>query len=206
MGQPKREKREVSTARPGRRNTPWMSPTRELAAAEGLALQIYPWSRLELEVETTDAIFSLPPDEARLSRAIWWAVHQLHGADGGESFNAIYPNAARPVTKDEWLAIGGVAPVTLDETAIGAIVAFAFAARALLISEPVDERIVVHQIMVEAAIGIRPLWKTMIDEARNGEDGVKLVDLGGGWLRFEDEESTDALKRVLKRNGQRAQA
>jgi hypothetical protein len=115
-----KSKPEVSTARPRRRGAPWQSPTRELfARAESLALQIYPWDRLKLEIEATEGVLGLPADtEAPLPRAIWWAVFQLFGVDDGEAFNAIFPCISRAVQKDEWRAISGVAPITTDEQAI----------------------------------------------------------------------------------------
>ena len=126
-------KPEVSTARPRRRNAPWQSPTRELfAAAESLAIQIYPWDRLTLEVAATEGLLGLPSTtEARLPRSIWWAVLQLHGDDDGEAFNAIFPCISRAVQKDEWSAMFGIAPITTDETTIAKIVSFVMAARAL---------------------------------------------------------------------------
>jgi hypothetical protein len=198
MGKSKREKREVSTARPRRRGAPWRSPTRELlAAAESLALQIYPWSRLKLEVETTDAIFSPPPDETRLPRAIWWASYQLFGADDGENFNAIFPYLSHAVHRDEWNALSGVAPITTDEVLIGRIVAFVEAARALLIVEPPDERTQVRRHLLEAAIGMRKLWADEIAAIRNDPEDAVLIDLGDGWVRIEDPITTAALKHVL---------
>jgi hypothetical protein len=198
----KREKHEVSTARPRRRNAPWMSPTRELfATAESLALQIYPWPRLELEVAATEGVLGLPGDiEARLPRAIWWAVFQLFGADDGEAFNAIFPCISRAVQKDEWRAISGVAPITTDELTVGKIVAFVAAARALLIEEPLAERTQLLKLLIEAGTEMRELWIKEIDAARAGEEGQRLIGLGDGWVRFEDIKSTAALKRVLDRN------
>jgi hypothetical protein len=202
MGKSKREKREVSTARPRRRGAPWMSPTRELlAAAESLALQIYPWWRLELEVETTDAIFSVPSTvEARLPRAIWWSVHQLYGYDDGRAFNIIFPYASRPVEALEWRAIAGVAPITLDEVLIGRIVAFIEAARDLLIDEPPDERDQLRRDLLEAAIGMRKLWADEIAAVPDDPQDTVLVDLGENWVRIEDAATTSALKRVLAGN------
>ena len=91
---------------------------------------IYPWDRLTLEVDATESILGLPANtEAKLPRAIWWAVMQLHGDDDGEAFNAIFPTISRAVQKDEWSAMFGIAPITTDETTIGKIVSFVMAAR-----------------------------------------------------------------------------
>ncbi len=46
----------VSTARPRELDAPWTAAARQyFAFAEGLALAIYPWDRLELEVSALDA-------------------------------------------------------------------------------------------------------------------------------------------------------
>ena len=192
-------KPEVSTARPRRRNAPWQSPTRELfAAAESLALAIYPWDRLKLEVAATERLLGLPVDtEARLPRAIWWAVMQLHGDDEGEAFNTIFPTISRAVHKDEWSAMFGIAPISTDEATIGRIVSFVMAARALLIEEPLIERTRLLKVLIEAGTEMRGLWLAGIDRIRAGEEDMRLVDLGDGWFRFEDEEATEALKRIL---------
>ena len=192
-------KPEVSTARPRRRNAPWQSPTRELfAAAESLALVIYPWDKLALEVAATESILGLPADtEAKIPRCIWWAVMQLHGDDGGEAFNTIFPTISRAVHKDEWSAMFGVAPITTDETTIGKIVSLVMAARALLIEEPLIERTRLLKLLIEAGMEMRGLWLAGIDRIRAGEEDMRLVELGDGWFRFEDEEATEALKRIL---------
>ena len=194
----------VSTARPRPRNAPWTAQSRDrFAIAESMAINAWPWDRLKLEVEATDAILGMPQDvEARFPRAIWWAVHQLFGYDDGEAFNVIFPNASRSVTQDEWRAISGVAPVTLDEIRIGRIVAFVEAARAHLVAEPPSERAIFRRDLIAAAIGMRGF---MDQQARGGSaralDGLILVvDLSDGWFRIEDDESTVALDRVLKRN------
>ena len=203
MSKPK-PKAEVSTARPRRRNAPWTSPTRELfAAAESLAIQIYPWDKLQLEVAATERLLGLPADtEARLPRAIWWAVMQLHGDDDGEAFNAIFPTISRAVHPDEWLAMFGIAPITTDEATIGRIVSFVMAARNLLIEEPLAERTRLLKLLIEAGTEMRGLWLAGIDRIRAGEEDedVRLVELGDGWFRVEDEQATEALKRVLEHN------
>ena len=95
---------------------------------------IYPWDRLTLEAAATESILGLPAStEAKLPRAIWWAVMQLHGDDGGEAFNALFPCLSRPAQKLEWVAMSGVAPISTDETTIGRIVSLVMAARNLLI-------------------------------------------------------------------------
>jgi hypothetical protein len=139
---PKSESK-VSMAGPRARNFGWTPPKRDrLARAESLALGLYPWDRLGFEIEATDAILGLSHDtQARTPRALWWGVHQVFGADDGEAFNTIFPRATRKVRRDEWRAICGVAPVTGVETTIGCIVAFVAAARALLVEEPMDERL-----------------------------------------------------------------
>jgi hypothetical protein len=178
---------------------------RRFAVAESLVITIWPWPVLAFEVAATDAILGFPEGiEARLPRAIWWAFHQCFGGDGGEAFNTFFPNAARPVRDDEWTAISGVAPVTLDETAIGRIIALLEAARRLLIDEPLAERSQFRRDLVEAATGMRPLWADWIDAARQQEDGLVLVDLTSGWFRVEDPEASAALKRVLRRNACRS--
>jgi hypothetical protein len=159
---PKREKREVSTARPRRRNAPWMSPTRELfAAAESLAIQIYPWDRLKFEIEATEGVLGLSSDmEAKLPRAIWWAVMQLDGDDEGEAFNTLFPCLSRPVQKLEWGAMFGVAPITTDETTVGKIVSFVMAARNLLIEAPLAERTQLLKLLIETASEMRRTGST----------------------------------------------
>jgi hypothetical protein len=145
-----------------------MSPTRELfAAAESLALQIYPWDRLTLETAATESILGLPAStEAKLPRAIWWAVMQLHGDDGGEAFNTLFPYLSRPVQKDEWDAMFGVAPITTDETTIGKIVSFVMAARNLLIEEPLAERTRLLKLLIETGTEMRRLSKGSTESAQ----------------------------------------
>ena len=200
MSKPK-PKAEVSTARPRRRNAPWTSPTRELfAAAESLAIQIYPWDKLTLEIAATEGLLGLPADtEAKLPRAIWWAVMQLHGDDDGEAFNAIFPTISRAVHPDEWRAMFGIAPITLDKLTIGKIISFVMAARALLIEDPLVERTRLLKLLIEAGTEMRKLWLDGIDRIRAGEEDedVRLVELGDGWFRFDDEQATEALKRIL---------
>lgn len=198
----KRSNPEVSTARPRRRNAPWQSPTRELfAAAESLALVIYPWDRLTLEAAATESILGLPAStEAKLPRAIWWAVMQLHGDDGGEAFNALFPCLSRPAQKLEWVAMSGVAPISTDETTIGRIVSLVMAARNLLMEEPLAERTRLLKELIEAGTGMRELWVKEIEAARRGEEGLRLIALGENWVRFEDDVSSEALKCILERN------
>ena len=138
--------------------------------------------------------------EARLPRAIWWAVMQLHGDDGGEAFNAIFPCISRAVQEIEWDAMYGVAPISTDESTIAKIVSLVMAARALLIEEPLPERTRLLKLLIEAGTEMRKWWLEGIGRAREGKDPVRLVELGDGWFRFEDDQSTEALKHVLERN------
>ena len=144
----------------------------------------------------------LPPEtEARLPRAIWWAVFQLFGADDGEAFNAIFPCISRAVQKDEWRAISGVAPITTDEKTIGKIVAFVAAARALLIEEPLAERTRLLKLLIEAGTGMRELWIKEIEATRAGEEGVTIVELGDGWVQGRRRRVDGGPEaRILKRN------
>jgi hypothetical protein len=177
------------------------SDAARVAHAESLARTIWPWDKLTLEIEATDAILSLPPDvEARTSRALWWGVLQLFGNDDGEAFNVLFPNAARKVRKDEWRAITGVAPITTNETLIGRAVAFVAAARALLVDEPLDERNQLLRALIKPAIELRPMTIDLIEYARQGLDGMAVIDIDADWVRIEDPEATAALKRVLARN------
>jgi hypothetical protein len=127
-------------------------------------------------------------------------VHQLFGYDGGTAFNTIFPCASRPVTKDEWRAICGVAPITLDEKTIGEIVAFIEAARRLLIVEPLDERNQLRRDLLNAAVGMRKLWADEIAAIPDDPQDTVLVGLLESWFRIEDAATTSALKRVLARS------
>ena len=125
---------------------------------------------------------------------------QLHGDDGGEAFNALFPCLSRAVQEIEWDAMYGVAPISTDEFTIGKIVALVIAARTLLIEEPLAERTRLLKLLIEAGTEMRKRWLEGIGRAREGKDPVRLIELGGGWFRFEDDQSTEALKRVLARN------
>ena len=178
------------------------SDAARVAHAESLARTIWPWDKLTLEIEATDAILGLPPDvEARTPRALWWGVLQLFGDDDGEAFNTLFPNAARKVRKDEWRAMTGVAPIKTNETLIGRAVAFVAAARALLVDEPLDERNQLLRALIKPAIELRPMTIDLIEYARQGLDGMAVHDIDADWVRIEDPEATVALKRVLAATG-----
>ena len=198
MGKSKREKREVSTARP-RESATGRRP-RATCRAESLRWAL-PLDRLGFEIEATDGILGLPHEtEARTPRALWWGTLQVFGDDDGEAFNSIFACAARRVRKDEWRALWAAAPITANETLIGRAVAFVAAARALLVDEPLDERLEFLRALTQAAMTLRPMTLDLIEYARKGLDGMAVRDIDENWVRIEDPETTAALKRVLARN------
>lgn len=195
-------RRKVSTARPRERDPVWTPSARDrFVRAEAIALNLWPWDKLKLEVEATDALLGLPHEtEARTPRALWWGTLQVFGADDGEAFNSIFACAARRVRKDEWRALWAAAPITANETLIGRAVAFLAAARALLVDEPLDERLELLRFLTEAAMTLRPMTLDLIAYAREGLDGMAVRDIDEDWVRIEDPETTAILKRVLARN------
>ena len=72
--------------------------------------------------------------------------------------------------------------------------------RRLLIDEPLDERNLFRRELIDAARENTPLWADWIDAARQREDGLALVDIAPGWVRVEDPVTSEALKRILRRN------
>jgi hypothetical protein len=89
--------------------------------------------------------------------------------------------------------------VRLDDSALGRLVAMGEAARRIISDETADERAAFRQELIDAARGTKPLWADWIDGARRRQDGLALVDLGGGWFRVEDPLAAAALRRVLAR-------
>jgi hypothetical protein len=87
-----------------RRDRAWNSVLRQrFAAAESLALVIYPWGRLDLEIMAIDAVVGFRPEAtARLPRALMWMLAQFYGDTGGEAFDMLYPGVRRPIHADEW--------------------------------------------------------------------------------------------------------
>jgi hypothetical protein len=184
-----------------RRDRVWNAVLRQrFAAAESLALVIYPWERLDLELMAIDAVVGFPPEaSARLPRALMWMLAQFYGDIGGEAFDMLYPGLCRSIQADEWLAILASVPVTLDDSALGRLVAMGEAARRIISDETAEERAEFRQELIDAARGTKSLWADWIDGARQRQDGLALVDIAPGWFRVEDPLASTALKRVLAR-------
>ena len=101
----------------------------------------------------------------------------MFGDDDGEAFNSIFACATRRVRKDEWRALWAAAPITANETLIGRAVAFVAAARALLVDEPLDERLEFLRALTQAAKTLRPMTLDLIAYAREGLDGMAVHDI-----------------------------
>jgi hypothetical protein len=171
------------------------------AVAESLALQVYPWPALALELEMVDAVAGFSPGTAaRLPRALLWAVAQFYGDAGSEMFDRLYPSTFQPLQGDEWLGILSSVPLTLDDLVLGRLVALLEAVRRIISDETAEERADFRRELIDAARGMKPQWADWIDGARKQEDGLNLINIAPGWFRVEDPRATAALKRVLGRN------
>ncbi len=169
--------------------------------AESIAQALYPWSKLEVEEAALDAIVGFPHTmKSKVPRGMFWSMALVFGDAGRDTFDVFFPHGGRRIQKIEWTAIMGATPVNTSEETFGRAVAFIEAARRLHVHEPIEERAHVREDLLDAAKHNRLLWLDLIEQARRGEHDLRLVDLGSGWTRVEDEEMTAALKTVLGRN------
>jgi hypothetical protein len=133
-----------------RRGRAWNAVLRQrFAAAESLALVIYPKERLDLELMAIDAVATSRPRRPR-------ACRERSCDTGVEAFDMLYPGFCRPIHADEWLAILASVPVTLDDTALGRLVAMGEAARRFISDETAEERVEFRHELLDAARGTMP--------------------------------------------------
>jgi hypothetical protein len=148
-----------------------------------------------------DAVAGFSPETAaRLPRALLWATAQFYGDTGGAALGTLYPGVFRPIQNDEWLALLGALPITLNDTTLGRLVALLEMVRRVLSNETTEERAEFRRELIDAARGMKPQWADWIDGARKQEDGLRLVEIAPGWVRVEDPLTSAALERVLGRN------
>lgn len=185
-----------------RRWRAWGPVSRQrFAVAESLALTIYPWERLDFELEMVDAVAGFSPETAaRLPRALLWAVAQFYGDTGAEMFDVLYPDIFQPLQNDEWLGILSSVPLTLDDVTLGRLIGMCEMTRRVVSNETAEERAEFRRELIDAAKGTKPMWADWIEGARKQEDGLNLINIAPGWFRVEDPRATAALERVLRRN------
>jgi hypothetical protein len=68
----------------------------------------------------------------------------------------------------------------------------------------VEERNPLRRDLVVAALESKAGWPDFIEEARTGPYGLALVEIAPGLVRVEDPVTSEALKRILKRNAGRS--
>ena len=192
----RREKRERVAAS-------WAAARSVLDPLERLTEDAFPWPLIARECGLFDTIVkpapsvSTPLNFPLQRRGLLWASYLVFDEIAFETLQRLHPSAAE-IGPDAWRLIVDLCPVTTDRRKLAKVAEFLEAIIAAI--HPVwPHRKAFRRVAALAANVSRDWLAAQIEAARAEHDGLRLIELGDGWFRIEDEALLPLWKQVVAR-------
>jgi hypothetical protein len=191
----RREKRERLAAS-------WAATRSVLDLAERLAQDVFPWPLIVHECRLFDTIVKAPSVSTPRSfslqrRGLLWSIHVVFGEYAFGALQKFHPSAAE-IDLNVWRLIADLCPITADRQKLAKIAEFFEASIATIHPEWSNQK-AFRQASTLVANVSHDWLAAQIEAGRAEHDGVRLIELGDGWFRIEDEALLPLWKQVVAR-------